>query len=63
MLSTNFDQLFDKLLDLLAIMLSKTNMIFEDKIVIENTLAIIVGILMFKKDCYPKFVGFQSTKS
>jgi hypothetical protein len=63
MLSTNFDQLFDKLLDLLSVMLSKTNMIFEDKIVIENALSIIVGILMFKKNYYPKFTGFQSTKS
>ena len=63
MLSTNFDQLFDKLLDLLSVMLSKTNMIFEDKIIIENALSIIVGILMFKKECYSKFTGFQSTKS
>ena len=63
MLSTNFDQLFDKLLELLSVMLSKTNMIFEDKIIIENTLSILVGTLMFKKDCYSKFIGFQSTKS
>lgn len=63
MLSTNFDQLFDKLLEMLAVMLSKTSLILEDKIIVENTLAILVGILLFKKDCYSKFVGFQSTKS
>lgn len=58
MLSTNFDQLFDKILDLLSVMLSKTSMIFEDKIVIENALSIIVGILMFKKNYYTKFTEF-----
>ena len=48
MLSTDFNQLFDKLLEILAAMLSKTSLILEDKIIIENTLAILVGILLFK---------------
>lgn len=58
MLNTDFDQLFDKLLELLAVMLSKTSMILEDKIIVENSLAILVGILLFKKDCFSKFVAF-----
>ena len=63
MLNTNFDQIFDKLLELLAVMLSKTNMILEDKVIIENALSLLVGTLLYKKDCYAKFVNFQSTKS
>jgi len=51
-LETDFEQLFNKVLSLLAIILSKTTLIVEDKIIIENSLAIMVGILLFKKDIY-----------
>ena len=61
--SINFEQVFDKVLELLSVMLSKTNMIFEDKVIIENALSILVGTLLYKKECYSKFTNFQSTKS
>ena len=51
-LETDFEQLFNKVLSLLAIILSKTTLIVEDKIIIENSLSIMVGILLFKKDIY-----------
>jgi len=51
-LETDFEQLFNKVLSLLATILSKTTLILEDKIIIENSLSIMVGILLFKKDVY-----------
>ena len=51
-LETDFEQLFNKVLSLLAIILYKTTLIVEDKIIIENSLSIMVGILLFKKDIY-----------
>ena len=58
MLNTDFSQLFDKSLQLIATVLSKSSLIYEDKIVIENVLSIVVGILLFKKELYPKFEAF-----
>ena len=46
-LETDFEQLFNKVLSLLAIILSKTTLIVEDKIIIENSLSIIIGIIFF----------------
>ena len=59
-LETNFEQLFSKVLSLLATILSKTSFIVEDKIIIENSLSIMVGILLFKKDIYPQFESFTN---
>lgn len=58
MLNTDFDKLFDKALALIATLLSKSSLILEDKIIIENALSLVLGILLFKKDVYAKFVGF-----
>ena len=58
MLNTDFSQLFEKSLQLIATVLSKSSLIYEDKIVIENALSIVVGILLFKKELYPKFEAF-----
>ena len=60
MLNTNFEQLFEKMLQLLSTMLSKSFMTFEDKIIVENALSIFVGTLLFKTDIYPKFTNFTS---
>ena len=59
MLNTDFEQLFDKVLNVLATTLVKDQLIIEDKLIIENSLAIIVGILLFRKELYAKFVGFS----
>lgn len=60
MLSSNFEQLFDKLMQLLATIMSKSTLILEDKIIIESALAIVVGILLFRNDVYARFIGFTS---
>ena len=52
MLETDFSALFNKILTVLTILLSKTNLVFEDKIIIENGLSIIVGTMLFKNDTY-----------
>ena len=42
----------------MATTLVKESLIIEDKLIIENAMAIIVGILLFRKELYAKFVGF-----
>ena len=61
MLNTNFEQLFDKTISLLATVLGKETLIFEDKVIIENALAVLVGILLYKKEVYAKFIGFTAS--
>jgi len=61
MLDTDFSQLLDKVMMLIATVLSKSVLNYEDKIIIENAVSIVVGILLFKKELYPKFEGFTST--
>lgn len=58
-LETDFDQLLSKVLSIMAIILSKTTQILEDKIILENALAVFVGILLFKPELYAKFATFQ----
>jgi len=60
MLNSNFEQLFDKLMQLLATIMSKATLILEDKIIIESALAIVVGILLFRNDVYARFISFTS---
>ena len=59
-LNTDFSRLFDQTLALLATLLSKSSLTLEDKIIIENALSLVAGILLFKQDNYARFVGFQS---
>ena len=35
-------------------------MTFEDKVIVENALSILVGTLLFKTEIYPKFLNFSS---
>ena len=44
-------------------MLSKGRLILEDKIVIENALSLFVGIVLFKRENYGRFTGFQNAGS
>lgn len=60
MTNTNFEQLIDKVLLLLSTVLSKPSLIFEEKVIVENALHILVGTLIFKVEIYPKFVNFAS---
>lgn len=60
MLNTDFSQLFDKSMQLISTVLSKATLIYEDKIIIENAFSIVIGILLFKKELYPKFESFTS---
>ena len=59
----NFEQLFDRLLRLLATILSKSSLTIEDKFIIESALSIVVGILLYKNEIFAKFVGFTSETS
>ena len=61
MLNTDFEQLFTKVINVLAMTLVKDSLIIEDKLIIENAVAIIVGILLFRKELYAKFVGFSAS--
>ena len=63
MLNTDFEQLFDKVMNVLAMTLVKDSLIIEDKLIIENSMAIVVGILLFRKELYAKFVGFNRNDS
>ena len=45
---------------MLAATLSKNNLIFEDKVIIQNCLEIIVGILLFRRSIYQRFIAFAS---
>ena len=63
MLNTDFEQLFDKVMNVLAMTLVKDSLIIEDKLIIENSMAIVVGILLFRKELYAKFVGFNRSDS
>lgn len=60
MLNTDFEKLFDKVMQILATVLAKPSLIFEDKIVVENALSILVGILLFRKNIYTRFIGFTA---
>ena len=59
MLNTDFEQLLNKVMNVLAVTLVKESLIIEDKLIIENSMAIIVGILLFKRELYERFVGFS----
>jgi len=61
MLNTDFEQLLDKLLQLMTTILTKPSLIFEDKIIIENALEITVGTLLHKNELYTKFINFTSS--
>ena len=58
MLDTDFDALLKKTIDVLASLLSKTNLVFEDKIIIENAISIIMGTILYKKDLFSHFLNF-----
>ena len=60
MLNTPFDQLIDKILQLLCITLQKPSLVFEDREIIENALAILVGAILFKREEYNRLIGFSS---
>ena len=62
MLNTDFEQLLTKVMNVLAMTLVKDTLIIEDKLIIENSMAIIVGILLFRRELYAKFVGFTSSQ-
>lgn len=59
-LDTDFKILFDKVLSIMAASLAKSRQIFEDKIIIQNCLEIIVGITLYQKSIFERFVNFQS---
>ena len=61
MLNTDFEQLLTKVMNVLAMTLVKESLIIEDKLIIENSVAIIVGILLFRKELYANFIGFASS--
>lgn len=63
MLTTDFAQLLDKTMQLITSVLSKSVLIFEDKLIIQNALSILAGILLYRKELYSKFVGFKSSGS
>lgn len=63
MLNTDFEELFGRVLDILAQTLSKTSFIVEDKVIIENALNIVVGTFIFKKELFAKFINYKSTAS
>ena len=48
------------MLQLLSATLTKSFLILEDKIIVENALSILVGTLLFKAEIYPKFTNFKS---
>lgn len=58
-LDTDFDQLLSKVLSIMTTILSKSTLIFEDKLILENSLALLVGILLYKRELYPKFSTFK----
>lgn len=60
MLDTNFEQLFDRVMQLLVTACSKQSLIYEDKLIIENALSIMTGTLLYKPELYPKFESFTS---
>jgi len=60
MQGTDFEQLFDKLVQIIASSLSKSSVILEDKIIIQNAVTMVVGIMMAKPALYTKFVNFQA---
>jgi len=60
MLNTDFETLFDKMMQILAVCLSKPVMIFEDKSLVENALSILVGILLYRKNIYSRFISFSA---
>lgn len=60
MLNTDFEKLFDKVMQILATILAKPGLIFEDKILIENALSILVGILLYRKNIYTRFISFSA---
>ena len=62
-METKFGDLLDKMLSILTVTVSKTSLILEDKIIIENALSIVVGILIYDKTLYPRFVSFNNDAS
>lgn len=62
-MDTKFDELLEKMLQILTVTVSKTSLILEDKIIIENALSIVVGIMIYNKSLYPRFVEFKNASS
>ena len=60
MQSTDFGQLFDKLLQIVATSLTKANLILEDKIIIQNAVSMMIGIAMSDPVHYTKLINFQA---
>ena len=58
--TSNFVELFNRLLQLLATILTKTSLTIEDKLIIENALSIVVGILLYKNEIFAEFKKFTS---
>jgi len=44
----------------LVTVLSKSTLIYEDKLIVENAMSIMVGILLFKQELYQKFQNYTS---
>ena len=61
MLNTDFEQLLAKTLELLTTIISKTSLILEDKIIIENAISIMMGTMLFKKELFANFLGFKTS--
>ena len=60
MLNTNFEQLLAKTLELLTTIISKSSLILEDKIIIENSISIMMGTMLYKKELFANFIGFKN---
>lgn len=58
-LDTDFEQLFDKVISIIATVLSKATMILEDKLIIGNALSLVVGMLLYKRELYARFIAFS----
>jgi len=60
MLNTDFEQLLAKTLELLTTIISKSSLILEDKIIIENSISIMMGTMLYKKELFANFIGFKN---
>ena len=60
MLNTDFEQLLAKTLELLTTIISKSSLILEDKIIIENSISIMMGAMLYKKELFANFIGFKN---
>ena len=58
-IETDFEQLFTKVLSTLGAVLTSPSMILEEKLIVENSLSIILGCLLYKKELWNKFTSFR----